>query len=233
MTAEARAAYGIVNFVGAIQTAQEWIRSLEGFRDVPAALSARVFYPPGMVALFLLGREPVGWRSRLRSRSGATPPANDVDFFTPMKEFVMSVVSSHSKAVLFALATVTLCFTAPKSHAQQIGNGSLSAYLDNGYVSNGGSDTSGTNVAVNSTVNGTIYLHGVSLNGGPTTFYCIDSSGAENMQIYSGSTTTDTQINFQWPVMGQGPHTAYCSATWSGNHVNGTVTTSNVNFSAN
>jgi hypothetical protein len=107
----------------------------------------------------------------------------------------------------------------------QVGAGSLTFNIDNVTAMNGYSDGgTGASVTLGTQLTGGVGVTGVTGNGGTTTVKCY----ANGSQIFSWSTSVNAHNTFPWSPSSTGTYTLYCSGTWSGIHVNGTVQTPNI-----
>ena len=103
----------------------------------------------------------------------------------------------------------------------QIGSGSLSLSIDNHYLFNVGSNQTAAPIILGTQLTGLAGVTGVTGNGGTTTVKCY----ANNVQIFSWSTSVNGQVSFPWKPASTGTYVVYCSGTWFGQHANGTVNT--------
>jgi RHS repeat-associated protein len=124
----------------------------------------------------------------------------------------------------FAAGLVLACWGI--SAQAQVGSGNLMFNIDNFTVYNGYND-GGTAAAVtpSTQLTGTVEVSGVTGNGGSTSVYCY----ANSTTIFSWSTSSSAETTFSWTAPSStGSNTLYCSGTWTGEHVNGTVSTPDI-----
>lgn len=129
------------------------------------------------------------------------------------------------KSILgFAVCLPMLC--ASHSAQASIGAGNLELSVDNETVYNGmGSNQTGPNVTLGTTLTAAVMVQGVSGNGGTTYVTCY----ANGSQIFSEATTVSlTPATFTWKPSAAGSYIVYCSADYTGNYANGTVYTDDI-----
>jgi hypothetical protein len=128
---------------------------------------------------------------------------------------------SKQKLIIALTACLFILCASHTAHAQ-IGWGNLTLNIDNTDVSNGFSNETGSTVAPGTLLSGSVTVNGVTGNQGTTTVYCY----ASGTPILSWSTSVSATKDFTWtPTAANTTYDLYCTATWSGLHVNGTVET--------
>ncbi len=140
----------------------------------------------------------------------------------------MFPVSKYMKSAMFAAVFLAVVFVTRPAHAQ-VGAGEFGFSTDRVSVSNGYSNESGPNAAVGVALASGVSVNGVTGNNGTTYVTCYDS---QQGQIFSFSTQYNTQVSFQWTPIA-GPHQVYCTAMYGGQHINATVNTPTITFTAN
>jgi hypothetical protein len=135
---------------------------------------------------------------------------------------------------LTACVAMLLLCAVHSAHAQNIGAGNLRFEIDNFTVLNGYND-GGTAQAITlgTQLIGSVSVSGVTGNGGSTSVTCYANKSGIVSQIFSWSTTTSASNTFPWKPSTTGTYGLFCSATWTGVHVNGTVTTPTINIPVN
>jgi azurin len=118
-----------------------------------------------------------------------------------------------------------MMFAAQAMHAQ-IGAGEVQLGVNTTTVSNGGTNATEA-LSTNTTYTVAISLQGVTGNGGSTSYSCyVTPSGGNTTLFFSGSVTQSSLITTQWTTGSEGTsYVWYCTASYGGQHVNGTVTT--------
>lgn len=141
----------------------------------------------------------------------------------------VTLFSIRNSFAILAVSLFMLCATRA-AHAQ-ISPGSLSFSIDGRSASNGYSGGgTGTQIAAGTQLTGTVSVSGVSGNNGTTTVQCNAGQGSDwydqSEQISYWSTSQDGENTFSWTPSSNGTYYLWCSGTWTGAYVNGTVDTS-------
>ena len=139
----------------------------------------------------------------------------------------MTTLTVVKKYFLSAVAVLFMMFAAQAMHAQ-IGPGNVTFTIDNQEALNGYPNVTGANVTANTPLTAGISVNGVTGNQGTTYVSCYDSQAG---LVFSWSTQVTAHTTFQFsPAAGQ--HSMYCTANYTGEHVNGTATTGTISFTA-
>lgn len=137
----------------------------------------------------------------------------------------MSTLTVLKKYLLSAVAVFFMMFAAQAMHAQ-IGTGEVTLGVASASVYNGGSNATET-LSTNTQYTVGINLQGVTGNFGTTSYSCyVTPANGNTTLFFPGSVTQSSLVTTQWTT---GPaatsYTWYCTASYSGEHINGTVTT--------
>ena len=147
----------------------------------------------------------------------------------------MSRISVHCLGFrLTACVALLLLCAVYSAHAQNIGAGNLQFSIDGRTVLNGFNDGgTGPAITLGTQLTGSVSVSGVTGNGGTTTVTCYANKSGIISQIFSWSTSISASTTFPWKPTTTGTYGLFCSATWRGVHVNGTVTTPTINVPVN
>jgi hypothetical protein len=139
----------------------------------------------------------------------------------------MLTLTVVKKYFLSAVAVLFMVFAAQAMHAQ-IGAGNVELTFDSQVAYNGYPNVTGPNVSANEPLTAGISVNGVTGNEGTTYVSCYDSKAG---LIFSWSTQVTAHTTFQFSPAA-GSHAMYCTANYTGEHVNGTATTATISFAA-